>query len=583
MKYMNSDVSIEKIIEKEKEKAIGKYKKLTKRYTLNYVYSKLSSIKKYDDKVLCQLVVDRNCQSLDIAMKLIDNLKKKSFVAVFNIATLYRATNLDNSIKKLIEWVPKQTLHDIFIIESLRPTYTNRYSKLVNNYIGLPWETYGFEETCTRIHHVTTMSPEFYTFLLDNGYTINTAFKNTGMLCSIDAIKSFIITTRDAKFIEYTKKLDDKRLTSINSIIRAKTLYQLFKLDKDLYCNLFIELCDIRGGLSEPPMFLELAKIHSSNKSNIDKRKLAIKAFYNCNDPEFSTIHSKLNSNELYDYLYNTDIEGCIKYLYNKYTSNYKSIVANSLQGIRNTAAVYHYRFLSDDEYIIDMIDDFKANVFAEIDRIEQIKKEEMIPIRFEEKKRATKEVAHIFNDFIESDYTVLQKYYDDKYPSRSINNDKKNVKDYYPDVYENYINKINKYINQNYAILNNTADKLRKAIEASKYNLSLLDFCKIYTPKDMIKYFTETVHSLEYNNSRVLKNYYRKNKSLMIYYNVDVLMKEKLNIAGKDITDEDKVKILDYIKINNLPKFVKIYKELCRLYVKGEIDLSKKFNDNEE
>ena len=57
--------------------------------------------------------------------------------------------------------------------------------------------------------------------------------------------------------------------------------------------------------------------------------------------------------------------------------------------------------------------------------------------------------------------------------------------------------------------------------------------------------------------------------------------MEMKVTINGRELLNEEKEMILKYIKDNKLPFMFRLYNEIYREYIKGNLDLNKPFKED--
>ena len=188
-----------------------------------------------------------------------------------------------------------------------------------------------------------------------------------------------------------------------------------------------------------------------------------------------------------------------------------------------------------------------------------------------------------VIEEFVDSEeYDAVKYFYNDKYPDRNYHNDVELVKEFDPDLHVRYIEKTDTTHRTRYAILSATGRKLRDAIIKSKYKLSLLEFFKIYNPgtiSNFLNYKNNIIKNLQPDVYSVLNSYLRKLSFKQI--EVKEIMEMKVTINGRELLNEEKEMILKYIKDNKLPFMFRLYNEIYREYIKGNLDLNKPFKED--
>lgn len=184
-----------------------------------------------------------------------------------------------------------------------------------------------------------------------------------------------------------------------------------------------------------------------------------------------------------------------------------------------------------------------------------------------------------IFDSFLESDVKSVSYFYNLNYPERDYNKDKILVEQFYPDTYLKFSEKISTEQSKRYATICTVGRKLRDAIIKEKYKLSILDFLRIYnydTPDGLAYYKKNIVPSLPEDCKKIINSYLRKiNMTTILQENV---YNTVICCNGRYLVQDDKEKILNYIRINNLPYIESVYMAIYREYLNDKLDLDKPF-----
>lgn len=198
-------------------------------------------------------------------------------------------------------------------------------------------------------------------------------------------------------------------------------------------------------------------------------------------------------------------------------------------------------------------------------------------------KKIKSVDAIKVISEFVDSeDYDAVKYFYNDNYPDRNYHNDVEFVKEFDPDLHVRYIEKTDTTHRTRYAILSATGRKLRDAIIKSKYKLSLIEFFKIYNPgtlTNFVNYKNNIIKNLQPDVYTVLNSYFRKISFRQI--ETKEIMETKVTINDRVLTNEEKELILRYIKDNKLPFMFRLYNEIYREYMRGNLDLNKPFKED--
>lgn len=200
-------------------------------------------------------------------------------------------------------------------------------------------------------------------------------------------------------------------------------------------------------------------------------------------------------------------------------------------------------------------------------------------------KKVSSTEAIKIIKSFIDNeDFELVGRYYERYYPDRNYSLDVALVKEFDPELYVKYSEKVESNSKTQYAILVSTVRRLKHAIVESKYKLPFLEFLKIYNPKTLsgvIYYYKKTIKNLPEDIFRVLNSYLRRiNMSQIDIHDVETC---RISVNGRELTLDEKLACISYIKNNNLPYMNRVYNEVYRGYINGTIDINKPFKESEE
>ena len=199
--------------------------------------------------------------------------------------------------------------------------------------------------------------------------------------------------------------------------------------------------------------------------------------------------------------------------------------------------------------------------------------------------RRSSSELSSIaISQFLENEeYDAVYKFYDKYFPDRNFSLDVALIKEFNPDLYAKYSQRVDNYSKSNYAMMCATGRKLKNAIIEHKYKLPFLKFLKIYNPKtleQLIFYYNSTIRKLDDDMFNAIYSYLRRMSFAQI--NINDVYTSKVTVAGRELTKEDKDIILKYIKDNELPYMIRVYNELYRLYLTDRIDLNIPFKEQE-
>lgn len=200
-------------------------------------------------------------------------------------------------------------------------------------------------------------------------------------------------------------------------------------------------------------------------------------------------------------------------------------------------------------------------------------------------KKSSSIDAIKILKAFVENyEFESVGRFYDKYYPDRNYSVDVALIKQFDPELYIKYSEKVQSNSKVQYAILTSTGRKLKYAILEYKYKLPFLEFLKIYNPKtlpSLIQYYKKTIKDLPEGIYGVLNSYLRRVNMSAIDMN-DVKT-SRVVINGRELTLDEKLACIEYIKKNNLPYMTRVYNEVYRGYLNGSIDLNKPFKEESE
>ena len=200
-------------------------------------------------------------------------------------------------------------------------------------------------------------------------------------------------------------------------------------------------------------------------------------------------------------------------------------------------------------------------------------------------KKASSIDAIKIIKAFIENyEFASVGRFYEKYYPDRNYSVDVALIKQFDPELYIEYSEKVQCNSKIQYAILTSTGRKLKYAILEYKYRLPFLEFLKIYNPKTLpalIQYYRKTIKNLPEGIYGVLNSYLRRVNMSAIDMN-DVKT-SRVVINGRELTLNEKLACIEYIKKNNLPYMARVYNEVYRGYLNGSIDLNKPFKEESE
>lgn len=288
-------------------------------------------------------------------------------------------------------------------------------------------------------------------------------------------------------------------------------------------------------------------------------------------------------SKEVFSYVIKNDFPGLVKYFADEYNDIRIDILEKAFKKIK-----FELRYISGIYYIAKSpVSIYRIESKFSRDYTRYIKetgiKDIYTDMHKNNHKKSESEIAIIaISEFIENkDYTAVSYFYEDKYPDRNQTYDVKLVKEFDPDLYLGFAKKVETNSKIKYAILCNTGRKLKDSIIQSRYKLSIIDFLKIYNPEtlaSLINYYRNTIKKLPQDIFSVLNSYLRRINMSPI--DLDDVMKARYVIRDKELSKEEKEMIINFIKDNKLPYMYKLFCELYRGYLTGELDLSIPFNE---
>ena len=293
----------------------------------------------------------------------------------------------------------------------------------------------------------------------------------------------------------------------------------------------------------------------------------------------------KLSENKIvYDFIRNNDVKGLAEYFIDKYGDVKITLLEDIMKSIKN-----ELRYIN----TIPFIAKSPVSIFAQENRFSaeysRYIKETGLRVMYHDlnkvnsKKLKSIDAIKVIEEFVDSEeYDAVKYFYNDNYPDRNYHNDVELVKEFDPDLHVRYIEKTDTTHRSRYAILSATGRKLRDAIIKSKYKLSLLEFFKIYNPgtiANFLNYKNNVIKNLQPDVYTVLNSYLRKISFRQI--ETKEIMETKVTINDRVLTNEEKELILKYIKDNKLPFMFRLYNEIYREYIKGNLDLNKPFKED--
>lgn len=236
-------------------------------------------------------------------------------------------------------------------------------------------------------------------------------------------------------------------------------------------------------------------------------------------------------------------------------------------------------RFLRICRNYMDAIRNNSDNEYFEMLRKELKNKDKIEDVEDENK------VVYIFNDFLkDKDCGFIKYFYERNYPDRNMNADICIIKEKYPDIYNKYKEKVDKSNRVQFAILADRSRKIKSAIYDRKFKLPMMELLRIHNPhtvEALNNFFLKNINGMEDNVKKPLFSFYNRNRSAFNPLNIKSAMDAKVIVAGKELTNEDKENIIQYIKDNDLPLVQGLYMEIYRGYLKGEFNLSIPFMEN--
>ena len=293
----------------------------------------------------------------------------------------------------------------------------------------------------------------------------------------------------------------------------------------------------------------------------------------------------KLSENKIvYDFIRNNDVKGLAEYFIDKYGDVKITLLEDIMKSIKN-----ELRYIN----TIPFIAKSPVSIFAQENRFSaeysRYIKETGLRVMYHDlnkvnsKKLKSIDAIKVIEEFVDSEeYDAVKYFYNDNYPDRNYHNDVELVKEFDPDLHVRYIEKTDTTHRSRYAILSATGRKLRDAIIKSKYKLSLLEFFKIYNPgtiANFLNYKNNVIKNLQPDVYTVLNSYLRRLSFRQI--ETKEIMEMKVIINGRELANEEKEMILKYIKDNKLPFMFRLYNEIYREYIKGNLDLNKPFKED--
>lgn len=242
------------------------------------------------------------------------------------------------------------------------------------------------------------------------------------------------------------------------------------------------------------------------------------------------------------------------------------------------------------DEKLDEVVNIINENISAELKmikrkRIDELRDDENYVSKMRklpENIDASKRVI----EFIESDESVVEYFYNEKYPDFSIASDREIVQFWYPEIYSRYREKVDKNQKKRFAIQCNIIDTISDSIEEYyNQNIDLLEFMRITKKTNIKNYIDNVVKGFNNYNSRFIKRFFYKH--YLHHYKKPFYLKqaleEKISYSdGTVVSEESKINAFDYMSRNNLPYIQYVYSRLIRLIHRGELDLDIPFIEND-
>lgn len=179
--------------------------------------------------------------------------------------------------------------------------------------------------------------------------------------------------------------------------------------------------------------------------------------------------------------------------------------------------------------------------------------------------------------DYIESGTNLGVVQYWEHVFHADLDNDKKLVKKYFPDIYGQYIEYINKKTTDNYTrLLHTIINKCKKLDDKfdNLYNISLLDYVLTTgdtNPSGTVDFIvSNTIDCL----SKYIKPLMRVANQTKYYISYEDEMKSTHIIKDHELTVEEKQKIFDYMDDNKYPHWNVLFTQIAKAYIEGTIEL---------
>ncbi|MDD6224449.1 MAG: hypothetical protein PUB18_05575 [bacterium] len=155
------------------------------------------------------------------------------------------------------------------------------------------------------------------------------------------------------------------------------------------------------------------------------------------------------------------------------------------------------------------------------------------------------------------------------------------------PEIFEQYHALLNHKQSSTYAILKSKILEIAKLLQdgvVEENNVTrefnMLDYFRI-TKLDYGQFIRLASSICTTDQFRSIRTFIAKNKPIPL--NIKEELAAKTIVAGREVTTEEKLTILEYMKKNHLPMYIKVYNLVKKEYLDGKIVLETKENVNQK
>ena len=292
-------------------------------------------------------------------------------------------------------------------------------------------------------------------------------------------------------------------------------------------------------------------------------------------------------SRNVLEYLLNTSDEKeifDILTVYGQYKSrglSYGNNQLNNLMGLIFDFVIVKYRNNINDNERDEIISSLKKKIYNVYKKYYEMKQEEFLNKKTKEKTEYLNEILeqsiNLINNYMDSNLYLKQYLEKTKIPKKDFDKSLESIQKNKPELYQQYEKYNKKLQSEKFAVLSNKCDIIIERMKNGvineetneKRDFDILDYYMYtnLTPEEFVNIIKEKCNS---NDMRIIKTFFTKNKGKKD--ETKIIREMKYSINSVEITDEQKEKIIDYLKSINAPVNIRTFKLAVKRYLNNEL-----------